>query len=130
MVHSLSLYYSTFHGEVNNMDQKDLHQMALCIKEKRKSYGYTQAEMAEQLGLSYSYYTKIENGLQTPSLDTLVRIAAALHLSMDRLIFGKGRASYPFSPDTQDFLQFVAQCNREELIRCRNLLNKIISFLG
>ena len=55
------------------MNKKDLKRIAQQIKEKRRVYGYTQEQMAEQLNLSYSYYTKIENGYQTPSLNQLVQ---------------------------------------------------------
>ncbi len=112
------------------MNKNELKQMALHIKEKRKTYGYTQEEMAEQVGLSYSYYTKIENGCQTPSLDTLIKIASTLQISMDKLVFDNPRAIHPFSPDTHELVQSITESNREELIRCRNLLNKVISFLG
>ena len=44
------------------MNKEALERMALLIKEKRRVYGYTQEQIAEQLDISYSYYTKIENG--------------------------------------------------------------------
>ena len=106
------------------MNKKDLKQIAQQIKEKRKSYGYTQEQMSEKLEMSYSYYTKIENGYQTPSLNTLVKIASALHISLDKLIYGKT----PENP--QELLQFIDQYDRNELIRCKNLLAKIISCLN
>lgn len=112
------------------MNRDDLYQMALHIKEKRKAYGYTQEQMAEQLNLSYSYYTKIENGYQTPSLDTLIKIASTLQLSLDKMIFDNNGTSCSFSPDTQELLLFIGQYDRDELIRCRNLLNTIISYLN
>lgn len=117
-------------NEVNNMERTDLDQMAMQIKEKRKAYGYTQEEMAEQLNISYSFYTKIENGFQAPSLDTLIRIATTLQISLDKLIFGNSRKIQPFSPDVQELFQFISQYNRAELIHCRNLLNKLIGFLN
>ena len=76
------------------MERTDLDQMAMQIKEKRKAYGYTQEEMAEQLNISYSFYTKIENGFQAPSLDTLIRIATTLQISLDKLIFGNSRTAF------------------------------------
>lgn len=112
------------------MNKKDLKQIAQQIKEKRKSYGYTQEQMSEQLEMSYSYYTKIENGYQTPSLNTLIKIASALHISLDKLIYGKGPENPQFSPDAQELLQFIDQYDRNELIRCRNLLGKIISCMN
>ena len=44
------------------MDKKDRERMASFIKEKRNAWGYTQEYVAERSGISYSYYTKIENG--------------------------------------------------------------------
>ena len=112
------------------MNKKDLKQIAQQIKEKRKSYGYTQEQMSEKLEMSYSYYTKSENGYQTPSLNTLVKIASALHISLDKLIYGKTPENPQFSPDAQELLQFIDQYDRNELIRCKNLLAKIISCLN
>lgn len=112
------------------MNKKELKQIALQIKEKRKSYGYTQEQMSEKLEMSYSYYTKIENGYQTPSLNTLIKIASALHISLDKLIYGNAPDNPQFSPDTQELLDFIGQYDRNELIRCKNLLNKIISYMN
>lgn len=129
MVHAYILYYITFHNEVDNMDKRDLDRMASYIKEKRKAYGYTQEQMAEQLEMSYSYYTKIENGFQMPSFGKLIKIVSLLHLSLDKLIFGKDMTEQPFSPDTQELLQFIKQYDKKDIVLCRDLLNKIISYL-
>lgn len=111
------------------MDKKDLKRIAQQIKEKRKTYGYTQEQIAEQLDLSYSYYTKIENGYQTPSLNTLVKIASALHLSLDKLIFENNAKSSQYSPEVADLLKHLNHYDRKELIRCRNLIDLIINCL-
>lgn len=111
------------------MDKKDRDRMASLIKEKRKTYGYTQEQMAERSGIAYSYYTKIENGFQTPSLDTLLKITSILHLSLDKIFFGKSMQEQLFSPDTQELLQFIGQYDRKDLARFRDLLDKIISYL-
>lgn len=122
-------YYITFHDEVMDMDIKDRKRMASFIKEKRNACGYTQEYVAERSGISYSYYTKIENGFQTPSLDTLLRIASLLHLSLDKMFFGDNVEENPFSPDTQELLQFISQCDAQDITHCRELLDKIISYL-
>lgn len=111
------------------MDIKDRKRMASFIKEKRNACGYTQEYVAERSGISYSYYTKIENGFQTPSLDTLLRIASLLHLSLDKMFFGDNVEENPFSPDTQELLQFINQCDAQDITRCRELLDKIVSYL-
>ena len=49
---------------------------------------YTQEQFAELLGISPSSYTRIENTFQRPALDTLIKIAKRLEVSLDYLVFG------------------------------------------
>lgn len=50
------------------------------IKKAREKAGLTQSELAEKIGLSgHNIISYFENGDRTPSLDTLYRIADALH---------------------------------------------------
>jgi len=58
------------------------------MKSKRLQLGYTQERVAELTDISFSTYSKIENAIQSPSLDTLIRISIVLDISMDYLIFG------------------------------------------
>ncbi len=58
------------------------------IKSQRKSKGLTQEQAAEQIGITYGSYVKIENAFQTPSLATLATISQVLGISSDMLIFG------------------------------------------
>ncbi len=57
------------------------------MKSKRLQLGYTQERVAELTDISFSTYSKIENAIQSPSLDTLIRISIVLDISMDYLIF-------------------------------------------
>lgn len=59
------------------------------IKKRRKSMGLTQEQAAEEVGITYSSYVKIENAFQTPSLATLAAISQVLHISLDILVFGE-----------------------------------------
>ena len=45
-----------------------------CVEKLRKSEKLTQAEMAQTLGVSASFYSKIELGIRKPSRDFLIRI--------------------------------------------------------
>lgn len=54
----------------------------------RKSRVYTQAQMAEKLGISRSTYTNYENGNRTPDFEVLERISEVLVCSLDEL-FGR-----------------------------------------
>ncbi len=52
-------------------------------KECRKSQGITQVELARRTGISQPNITRFESGNYNPSLDMMVRIAAALGMSLD-----------------------------------------------
>ena len=64
------------------------------LKRIRKLRGFTQAQMAEQIGVSRSTYTNYENGNRTPDYAVLERIGDTLDCSLDDL-FGRtgGRVS-------------------------------------
>ena len=56
------------------------------LREIRKAAGMTQRTLAEQVGIHFTYLSKIENGwVDPPSEDTIKRIAIklALRLSLD-----------------------------------------------
>lgn len=62
--------------------------IGLKIAYYRKKNGYTQAELAEQIGMSAAYLGQIERGNRgnSFSLETLYQIAAALEISAKELI--------------------------------------------
>ena len=49
------------------------------IKTFRKYAGLTQAELAEQIGISDKHVCRIENGAYMPSLETFLKIAQVLN---------------------------------------------------
>jgi len=68
--------------------KEHLRGIAERLKTHRKKLGLTQEEMAEKLEMTYSSYSKVENGFQQPGIDMLVRISGVLSLSLDYLVFG------------------------------------------
>ena len=58
------------------------------ISTRRKELGYTQEEFCAIVGLSYSYYTKIEapNTIVPFSMETLFDIADSLHVEPKDLL--------------------------------------------
>lgn len=56
------------------------------LREERKNCGFTQAQMAELLGIRQPSYIRYENGTGEPSLETLVKIATILDVSVDYLL--------------------------------------------
>lgn len=67
-------------------DKLNLVKTGKNLKQIRKSHGNTQTELAEKIGCSQSYVTKIENGQTPMSLSTAIEICALYGLSIEQLI--------------------------------------------
>jgi transcriptional regulator with XRE-family HTH domain len=56
------------------------------MKKYRERVGYSQEVLAEQINRSPIFISYIERGEKSPSLDTLVKLANALNISVDLLL--------------------------------------------
>jgi transcriptional regulator with XRE-family HTH domain len=59
------------------------------IRARRDELGLTQAQLADELGVTHQHVSGIESGISAPSLDLLVRIARRLGVSTDFLLTGE-----------------------------------------
>lgn len=57
--------------------------MRTNLKEVRKNKSLTQLQVANKLNIERSYYTKIERGQRTPSLDIALKIKEILNYNDD-----------------------------------------------
>ena len=71
--------------EQKNTRQSVIEQYVQC----RKTQGITQAELARRAGLPRSNITRFESGSYNPSLELLVRIAAALGMKIQLQLTAK-----------------------------------------
>ncbi|MBQ8196681.1 MAG: helix-turn-helix transcriptional regulator [Clostridia bacterium] len=55
------------------------------LKELRKTYGYTQQEFSDKLGISRVNYTRYETGKVRPDYETIIKIADFYDISLDEL---------------------------------------------
>jgi len=55
------------------------------IKELRASFGWTQEQLAEKLGVSRQTIISIENGRYNPSLELAYKIAKSFQLSIEEV---------------------------------------------
>ena len=55
------------------------------LKKLRKSYNFTQEQLAEKLNISRVNYTRYENGKVRPDYETLIAIADFYDISLDEL---------------------------------------------
>ncbi len=120
-------FFVIYHfNEVIILTKKELRSMGDKIKAKRIQLGYTQEQAAELTELSFSTYSKIENAVQGPSLDALIRISTALDISMDYMIFGnKNVPENP--PDFSDMLTLLKNADFEKIRYTCDLFSKLLS---
>jgi transcriptional regulator with XRE-family HTH domain len=90
------------------------------LRNARQARGWTQAELAERVGIAAEVCGRLERGRVLPRADTLVRLAAALDVSTDTLL---GRAAASTTAEVQvSERQAAYASDRPEL---RRLLNRL-----
>lgn len=69
-------------------DPRFVPSIGRTIKVLRTDRGLDRKDLAEEVGISYSYLTEIENGNKPPSSTVLAAIATALDVQLHELIAG------------------------------------------
>lgn len=59
------------------------------LKAKRKKKGFTQRQMAEQLSITISFYSQLENKKKKLYYDTAIKIADIFNMKPDQLFYTK-----------------------------------------
>lgn len=75
------------------------------IRQARKRQLLTLEQLAEEVGVTDNFLGKIERGDSLPSLSTIVRIANALHVSIDFLLGNDDQHA------SQQLLQTILELN-------------------
>lgn len=57
-----------------------------AVRARRKKAGFSQEKLAENAGLSAVFISRVERGKESPSLDSLVKIAQALNVRTHELV--------------------------------------------
>ncbi len=86
---------------------------------EREKLGLTQAQMAEQVGVTVSNYKKIEEGASAMSLRSLRSIHDALELTYDYLLAGERKTLEEIAR------QINTLCKEEQMIILKHLLKKL-----
>ena len=77
----------------------DLVEIGGRIKAQRKNAGISQEKLAEMTFVSPHYIYEIERGIKSMSLETLMSISRALHISTDYILFGNPPSEAPSLSD-------------------------------
>lgn len=90
----------------------------------RKQLGLTQQALADEINLHVNQIKRYEAGTAQPTLETLARLAKALHTSLDDLVFGEEERG----PSDDLRLQFEAlsQFDEEDRKIAKALLESLI----
>jgi DNA-binding XRE family transcriptional regulator len=63
-------------------------EIGLCIRDARRALGMTQLELADATGIRRPNVARLERGRNTPTIDTLQRVATALGVTVSDLVPG------------------------------------------
>ena len=94
---------------INNLPEK--------LQQLRNSYGYSQKQVADKLGVSSSIVSDYETGERTPSLENLLALSYLYNTSTDYLL-GKTKTSPQFIFDTNGLTE-------NQIAAIVNLINSI-----
>jgi len=122
----------------------NLEEIGMRIRDEREKLGLSREKFAEIVGLSSYYIGQIERGDRNMSLDSLVKIASALNLSIDYLI--KGHIHYmedilaleafeenykeEVDREIKEIISLLAGASKEDLGLIRDLIRVILPHLG
>lgn len=82
------------------------------IETFRKERGWTQGKLAEKADLSNNYISNIEHNHSIPSIDTLMRVCAALGITPNDILLGSSREEENYME--RDILSLLHQCTPQE----------------
>ena len=132
---------------MNNKYILNFDEIGSRIRTEREKLNLTREKFAELIEFSSFYIGQIERGDRRMSLDTLVRIANSLRVSIDYLL--KGQISYIDTTDNpQDFSilekdeevydresydelkELLSRCSSNEICLIRDIVKLLIPHLG
>ena len=84
------------------------------IRKFRKAHSFSQEDLAEKIGISTTHMSHIETGNTKLSLAVLVKIALALEVNTDNILFDQ--PSINKSNLTNQIIELLDRCSPKELI--------------
>ena len=98
-------------------------EIGLRIKQERNKRRMTQEKLAESAGVNESYIGQLERGAKNPSLETLIKIANALGVTLDYLLMDVSEVK----PDSLlDELTALAKGRKPDEVRLMLNINKLV----
>ncbi|MCD8366088.1 MAG: helix-turn-helix domain-containing protein [Clostridiales bacterium] len=96
--------------------------MGQRIKEQRLLHGYSREKLAEMTNITPRYCYDIELGTKNMSLQTLCKVASALSVSTDYILFGPKSADDAYLPLTA----LVQTCPPQQLEHLEQIVSQYL----
>ena len=112
-----------------DMEKINYVQIGQTIKSLRSEAGLIQEQMAEMCGISTSFLGHIERGTRKLSLETAVKIADCLHVSLDALIMEGKQTDFSVLSAVDAILRKTDKAKQEQFLRLLKLLSQHIEEL-
>ena len=84
------------------------------LRKLRQDKGLLQSELGAQIGVTKNHISRYERGYASPNLDNLERLARALSVTLDFLVYGEtieSMAARKLHPNTE-LLDLFLRCNQ------------------
>lgn len=89
------------------------------IAHRRKSMGFTQAKLAEAIGISSTYMSSIERAVSIPSTEVIMRLAMALETTPDEFLAGTAQQE---GAEWRSVAELLRPMDKKQLALARSLL--------
>lgn len=106
------------------MEKVQLVAIGQRLRQRRTELGLTREKMAELANIGTGYYGQLEIGTSQMSLDTLMKLAQAMHVSTDYILFGNDRAPGDASP----VIDLLNHCTDRELKLAEEVLKLFLMY--
>ena len=103
----------------------DLQLFGRRVRDYRKMQGLTQEKLAEAAELSVPYVSRIEKGAKRASVGTLMKLAAALDVTVDDLL-GIHSKSKNSTADVQQLFCDCSPCEHQTLLEITTAVKEIL----
>ena len=102
-------------------------EMGRRIREARLNKGLTMSKLAKDVGTSIVYMGEIERGLKMPSVNTLIKIANALEVSIDYILRYEVKSGVRYVYD--EFASKLGALSKEQKQTVMSILDAYINNL-
>lgn len=91
------------------------------IKRIRLEEGLSQESLAEKVGLSSGHVVQVEGGFKCLSIESLVKVADVLGVSIDAMIYGETRKT-----SIDNIIKELSSLSDEDIVKIEKIIHLLI----